>query len=160
MLSLICPTTSIMCSDKLFYAIIFLQTPTQHSLVSPPSHKSKGTGGIKLWIRAFPMTTLLHIKGKMIWGKWACKMHQMTIWFAVFYTMKWRKSFYALLSTTSPPLINPKTTPSISMANYSPLFSERGWGRGFVSLPSFCKGAGVEAERGCAWGFIPYFPPQ
>jgi len=49
------------------------------------------------------MTTLLHIKGKTIWGKRACKMHQMTIWFAVFYTMKWRKSFYALLSTSSSP---------------------------------------------------------
>ena len=134
-----------MCSDKLFYAIIPLHTPTQHSLVSHPSHKSKETGGIKLWIRAFPMTTLLHIKDKMIWGKWACKMRQMTIWFAVFYTMKWRKSFYVSLSTTSPPLINPQTTPSISRGNYSPLSSERGWGWGFVSLPSFCKGAVLEA---------------
>ena len=87
-----------MCSDKLFYAIIPLQTPTRHRLVSHPSHKSKRTGCIKLWIRAFPMTTLLHIKGKMIWGKRACKMLQMTIWFAIFYTMKWRKSFYVSLS--------------------------------------------------------------
>ena len=44
----------------------------------------------------------------------------MIVCFAVFYTMKCRKSFYVLLSTTSPPLINPKTTSSISMANYSP----------------------------------------
>ena len=29
------------------------------------------------------------------------------------------------------------------MANYSPPSSGRGWGRGFVSLPSFCKGLGV-----------------
>ena len=134
MLSLICPTTSVMCSDKLFYAIIFLHTPTQHSLVSHPSNKSKGTGSIKLWIEAFPMTTLLHIKGKMIWAKWACKMRQMTICFAVFYTMKYPKSFYASLSTTSPPLINPKTTPSISKGNYSPLSSERGWGWGWEGL--------------------------
>ena len=38
--------------------------------------------------------------------------------------MKCLKSFYALLSTTSPPLINPKITPSISTANYSPPSSE------------------------------------
>ena len=87
-----------MCSDKLFYVIIPLQTPTRHRFVPHPNHTNKRTGGIKLWIRAFPMTILLHIKGKTIWGKWACKMHQMTIWFAVFYTMKWRKSFYASLS--------------------------------------------------------------
>ena len=87
-----------MCSDKLFYVIILLQTPTRHRLVSHPSNKNKGVSGIKLWIRAFPMTTLLHIKDKMIWGKWACKMLQMTIWFAIFYTMKWRKSFYVSLS--------------------------------------------------------------
>ena len=149
-----------MCSDKLFYVIIPLQTPTHHRLVSHPSHKSKGTGGIKLWIRAFPMTTLLHIKGKMIWGKRACKMHQMTIWFAVFYTIKWRKSFYAFLSTTSPPLINPKTTPSISRSNYSPPSS--GNHRSLFVKPAKRgkQRAGGEAERGCAWGFIPYFPPQ
>ena len=34
------------------------------------------------------------------------------------------KSFYALLSTSSPLLINPQTLPSISTANYSPLSSE------------------------------------
>ena len=51
--------------------------------------------------------------------------------------MKCPKSFYALLSTTSPPQTNSKTISSISMANYSPLSSERGWGRGFVCLPSF-----------------------
>ena len=34
--------------------------------------------------------------------------------------MKKRKPFYPLLSRTSPPLINPQTTSSISMANYSP----------------------------------------
>ena len=44
--------------------------------------------------------------------------------FAVFYTMKWRKSFYLSLSTTSSSQINPKTTSSISIANYSPLSSE------------------------------------
>ena len=123
-----------MCSDKLFYVIIILQTPTRHRLAPHPSHKSKGTGCIKLWIRAFPMTTLLHIKGKMIWGKWACKMRQMTIWFAVFYTMKWRKPFYASLSTTPTFLITPQTTSSIFMANYSPLSSERGWGWGWKGL--------------------------
>ena len=47
-------------------------------------------------------------------------LHQMTLCFAVFYTMKCPKSFYALLSTTSPSLNNPKTTPSISKSNYSP----------------------------------------
>ena len=45
--------------------------------------------------------------------------------------------FYALLSTSSSLLNNPQTTPFISMANYSPLSSERGWGRGFISpIPS------------------------
>ena len=34
--------------------------------------------------------------------------------------MKYGKLFYPLLSTTSPPLINPKITSSISTANYSP----------------------------------------
>ena len=34
------------------------------------------------------------------------------------------KSFYVSLSTTLPPPNNPQTTPSISMANYSPLSSE------------------------------------
>ena len=123
-----------MCSDKLFYVIIPLQTPTRHSLVSHPNHTNKGTGGIKLWIVAFPMTTLLHFKGKTIWGKRACKMRQITIWFAIFYTMKCPKSFYASLSTTSLIPINPKTTPSISMANYSPPSSGRGWGWGWKGL--------------------------
>ena len=40
--------------------------------------------------------------------------------------------FYASLSTLSPPLSNPPTTPSICKANYSPLSSERGWGRGLI----------------------------
>ena len=45
--------------------------------------------------------------------------------------------FYALLSTISPSTINPQITSFISMANYSPLSSERGWGRGFISpIPS------------------------
>ena len=44
----------------------------------------------------------------------------MVVWFTVFYTMKWRKPFYALLSKTSPPPINPQITPSISKSNYSP----------------------------------------
>ena len=63
-------------------------------------------------------------------------MHQMVVCFAVFYTMKWRKSFHVLLSTTSAPPINPKTTSSISMANYSPLSSGRGWGWGWKTLVS------------------------
>ena len=41
--------------------------------------------------------------------------------------------FYALLSTSSSLLNNPLTTPFISMANYSPPSSGRGWGRGFIS---------------------------
>ena len=57
--------------------------------------------------------------------------------FAVFYTMKCRKSFYPSLATISPPLINPKITPSISTTNYSPPSSGRGWGRGFVCLSLF-----------------------
>ena len=61
----------------------------------------------------------------------------MVVRFAMFYTMKWRKPFYASLSTTSPSLNNPKTTPSISKSNYSPLSSERGRGRGFVCLTLF-----------------------
>ena len=45
--------------------------------------------------------------------------------------------FYALLSTSSSLLSNPQTTPSICKANYSPLSSERGWGRGFIPpIPS------------------------
>ena len=36
--------------------------------------------------------------------------------------------FYALLSTSSSLLNNPQTTPFISMANYSPPSSGRGWG--------------------------------
>ena len=40
------------------------------------------------------------------------------------YCLKCPNSFYALLSTSSPLTINPQTTPSISMANYSLLSSE------------------------------------
>ena len=57
-----------------------------------------------------------------------CKMRQMAVCFAVFYTMICHKPFYVLLSTTSPPLTNPQITPSIWEGNYSPLSSERGWG--------------------------------
>ena len=57
--------------------------------------------------------------------------------FAVFYTMKCPKSFYASLSTTSPSLINLQTTPSISKSNYSPLSSERGWGEALFALHHF-----------------------
>ena len=39
--------------------------------------------------------------------------------FAVFYTIKCRNSFSFLLSTMATPLITPKTTSSISKANYS-----------------------------------------
>ena len=63
-------------------------------------------------------------------------MRQMVVWFAVFCAMKWRKSFHALLSTTSPPLIKFQTTPSIFMANYSPPSSGRGWGWGWKTLVS------------------------
>ena len=52
------------------------------------------------------------------------KMRQMTVCFAVFYTMICYKPFYALLSTTPPPLTNPQITPSICEGNYSPLSSE------------------------------------
>ena len=52
------------------------------------------------------------------------KMRQMAVCFAVFYTMTCHKPFYALLSTTTPSPINPKTTSSISMANHSPPSSE------------------------------------
>ena len=38
----------------------------------------------------------------------------------MFYTMKWHKSFYALLSISSSPPINPQTISSIPMTNYSP----------------------------------------
>ena len=41
-----------------------------------------------------------------------------------YYTMDCLKSFYTSLSTTSPLQINPKITPFICMANYSPLSSE------------------------------------
>ena len=51
--------------------------------------------------------------------------------------MKCHKPFYILLSTISPTTINPPTTPSIFTTNHSPLSSERGWGWGFVCLPSF-----------------------
>ena len=53
---------------------------------------------------------------------------QMVACFAVFYTMKYTKSFYASSSTTSPPLIKFQTIPSIFMANYPPPSSGRGWG--------------------------------
>ena len=56
------------------------------------------------------------------------KIRHFTRFFAVFYTMKWHKSFYALLSISSSPPINPKIIPSISMANHSPPSSGRGWG--------------------------------
>ena len=74
---------------------------------------------------------------KLVWLFQHAKMRQMVVRFAMFYTMKWRKPFYASLSTTSPSLNNPKTTPSISKSNYSPLSSERGRGRGFVCLTLF-----------------------
>ena len=51
--------------------------------------------------------------------------------------MKCHKPFYALLSTTSPPQTNSKTTPSISTTNYSPPSSGRGWGGGFVCTKPF-----------------------
>ena len=47
-------------------------------------------------------------------------LHHFIVRFAIFYTMKCRKSFYALLSTSPPPPINPKTISSIRMTNYSP----------------------------------------
>jgi len=74
--------------------------------------------------------------------------------FAVFYTMICIKSFYSSLSTLSPPLNNPKTTSFISMTNYSPLSSERGWGRGLIPLSPFHEGAGGEAL------FPPFHPPN
>ena len=46
-------------------------------------------------------------------------LHQMVTCFAVFYTIKLRKLFYASLSTSLPFLITPQTTPSIFTANYS-----------------------------------------
>ena len=67
------------------------------------------------------------------------KIRQMAVCFAVFYTMTCHKPFYVLLLTTPPPLTNPQTTSSISIANYSPLSSERGWGRGFISLYFICN---------------------
>ena len=51
------------------------------------------------------------------------KIRQMAVCFAVFYTMTCHKPFYVLLLTTPPPLTNPQTTSSISIANYSPLSS-------------------------------------
>ena len=47
-------------------------------------------------------------------------MRHFTRFFAVFYMMKWHKSFYALLSISSSPPINPQTISSIPMTNYSP----------------------------------------
>ena len=47
-------------------------------------------------------------------------LHQMVTCFAVFYTIKWRKLFYASLSISLPPLITLQTTPSIPKSNYSP----------------------------------------
>ena len=43
------------------------------------------------------------------------------------------------------------------MANYSPLSSERGWGRGFVSLSSFCKGLGVRLKGAVLEALFPTF---
>ena len=94
--------------------------------------------------------------------------------------MKCHKLFYALLSTTSPPQTNSKTTPSISRSNYSPPSSGRGWGRGFVCLPSFnlhlsttsppqtnskttpsisrSNYSPLSSERGWGWGFVSLSP--
>ena len=62
---------------------------------------------------------------------------QIIVWFDVFYAVKCRRSFYASLSTPPTFLITPQTTPSICIANYSPLSSERGWGWGFICLSLF-----------------------
>ena len=80
-------------------------------------------------------------------------MRQMVVWFAVFYTMKWRKPFYASLSTILSPIINSKITPSISTANYSPLSSEN-----HRSL--FVKPAkrGKQRAGGEALSALHYFP--
>ena len=64
----------------------------------------------------------------MISVKLCFVLRHFTRCFAVFYTMKCRKSFYPSLATISPPLINPKITPSISTTNYSPPSSGRGLG--------------------------------
>ena len=53
------------------------------------------------------------------------------------YALIYPNSFYSFLSTSSPPLINLKITPSISTTNHSPLSSERGWGWGFVFTTPF-----------------------
>ena len=53
------------------------------------------------------------------------------------YCLKCPNSFYDLLSSSSMFSIISQITPSIFMANYSPLSSERGWGRGFVCLTLF-----------------------
>ena len=63
-------------------------------------------------------------------------MTRIARWIALFYTMKWRKSFYASLSTTSSPPINFQTTTSISKSNHSPPSSGRGWGWGWKALVS------------------------
>ena len=54
------------------------------------------------------------------WHKWPSNLYGFTTWFALFHRVKYGKLFYALLSTTLAPPFNPQTTPSISMANYSP----------------------------------------
>ena len=64
------------------------------------------------------------------------------------------KSFYSSLSTLSPPLNNPQTTPSISMTNYSPPSSGNHRSL-FVKLAKRGKQrAGVEAERCWCFGFV------
>ena len=72
------------------------------------------------WAIKSTTPSALNLNGIIIRVILRTKMRQMVACFAVFYTIKWRKSFYALLSTSSPPLNNPKTTPSISKSNYSP----------------------------------------
>ena len=81
-------------------------------------------------------------------------MRQMVACFAVFYTIKWCKPFYASLSSTLLTLINPQTIPSIPKSNYSPPSSGRGWGWGFVFLSPFHEGAVGEAERHWCLGFV------
>ena len=53
------------------------------------------------------------------------------------YCLKCPNSFYVLLSTTSPSTINPQTTPSISMANYSPPSSGGAGGEALFALHYF-----------------------
>ena len=72
-----------------------------------------------------------------VYFRWQNDLRHIIVWFDVFYAVKCRKSFYASLSTTPTFLIILQTTSSISMANYSPLSSERGWGWGFICLSLF-----------------------